>query len=77
MEDKIINLEKTIKKMDADIQELYEVFKMHIRSHIVESQPIELYEKFGVSNGISYTWGSYYRAPVTRKAEIYEQEPEI
>lgn len=77
LEDRIILIEKVIEKLHADVKDIREVMSLHIKSHIAEFDPIYPYSKVDISNGISYTWGNCYRAPVNRKVIENEQKLEV
>lgn len=75
MEERIEIIEKVIENLHKDVAELSEVVKMHIRSHIAEYDPVHVISMKGTTeNGISYSWGSHYRAAVNKKQEVHSVE---
>ena len=77
LEQRIKTIEKVVETLYLDLKDIREVMSMHIKSHIAEYDPVYPFQKVDVSNGFSYTWGSYYRAPVNRKVKIDEEQLEI
>lgn len=70
MEERVKAIEEVVQHMCRDLDEIKDVFKMHIRSHIAEYDPVEVISMKGkTENGISYTWGNYYRAPINSKVQ--------
>lgn len=75
MEERIKALEEVVQNLCKHIDDINEVLKMHIRYHIGDYQPINQISMQGtLENGISYTWGNYYRAEVNKKQEVQSNE---
>lgn len=74
LENRISSLEKVVESIHSDLKEINEVLKMHIRFHMSEYQPVEMYRASSSGTIVTYQWGNYYRVAFNAKTE--EVQPE-
>ena len=74
LENRISSLEKVIENIHSDLKEINEVLKMHIRFHMSEYQPVEMYRSSTSGTTVTYQWGNYYRVAFNAKTEKIQPE---